>query len=106
MKWESRCPSFYPDQLIQDKWVLWSETVLNQAHDKMYSTPRGFQEFIHDPSSNTRTRAGELYTIGLLRGLLVSEREGVRGSIPYGWRLIQDDQHVHTRLGYLAYPVG
>jgi len=106
MQWISKPIAFYPDTLICEDWVDWSEQVLNQQHDSNYSTPRGFQDFIGSTNSNARTRAVELFRMGLLRGPLVNEQSGGRYVLPSGWDLVQHNQHVHTRLGYLAYCIG
>lgn len=103
MQWVSKSPSSYPDTLICENWVPWSETALNQQHDASYTVSKGFQNFVQAENADERTRAGELFNIGLLRGRLISERGG---SMPYGWKLVQENQNVHTRLGYLAYIVG
>jgi len=101
----------YPDQLISDTWVTWSEKLLSQQHDVKYTTQIGFQRNITDilgkttgNESNERTRALELFNSGMLRGVLVNA-QGTTG-VPYGWNLIQGDQNVHSRLGYSAYAIG
>jgi hypothetical protein len=96
----------YPDQLIRETFVDFSERVLSHKHDNALSIPTGFQKVLNSNSANDRSRALELFEIGLLRGLLVSSREGDRSSLPLGWSLIQSDQNVHTRLGYCSYAIG
>ncbi len=96
----------YPDQLIRETFVDFSERVLSHKHDDALSIPTGFQRVLNSNSANDRSRALELFEIGLLRGLLVSSREGDRSSLPLGWSLIQSDENVHTRLGYCSYAIG
>jgi hypothetical protein len=95
----------YPDTLVET-WVNYSDEVLDRQHSTKYSVPRGFQDALGAENSNNRTRALELFQVGLLRGLLVNSREGDRSSMPLGWSLIQADKNVHTRLGYCAYALG
>lgn len=102
----------YPDQLIQDTWTRWSEQVLSQPQDAAFRTARGFQDAISrvegSVGANERTRAGELFDSGFLRGALVNSRDSgaSRSSIPPGWDLTVSGQDVHSRLGCCAYAVG
>jgi hypothetical protein len=96
----------YPDQAISEVWVDWSENTLSHQHPKKYSRSIGFQLARESKNANDRTRAGEFYRIGLLRGLLVNAKGTSRGNTPFGWQLIQSDQNAHTRLGFFAYALG
>jgi hypothetical protein len=102
----------YPDQLIRDTWTRWSEQVLSQPQDAALRTARGFQDAISrvegSVGANERTRAGELFDSGFLRGALVNSRDSgaSRSSIPPGWELTVSGHDVHSRLGYCAYAVG
>lgn len=107
MDWISEVILYYPDQLLSEVWVKWSENALNSPHSADYSVSRGFQNYLGTTSAHDRTRAVEIYRIGLLRGVLINPFEGGnRNAIPKGWGLIQSNQHVHTRLGYLSYAIG
>lgn len=102
----------YLDQLLSETWVRWSESILCTSHPSRFSSARGFQSAIESiegsVGANERTRAGEFYLAGFLRGRLVNERGtgGRRGDIPSGWDLVQNDEHVHTHIGYLSYAIG
>ena len=98
-------PHSYIDQLLSDNWVRYSETALSRQHNVTHSVTTGFQDVILSTGSNDRTRAQELFTIGLLRGPLIKPQESPV-SIPLGWQFIQSNEHVHTNLGYVSYVVG
>lgn len=89
----------YPDLLIRDIWVDWSEQFLNRAHGSQHTVPTGIQS-VAGHTQDIRSRAVELWRSGVLRGPLVSRAE------PTGWYAIQNDQSVHTRFGYLCYAIG
>jgi len=103
---EFRIPYMYPDRLISEHFVRYSDEVLSSQHDPMYTTATGFQDVQGGRSSDIRTRALELYDLGLLRGRLVNPQSAGGGDIPHGWSLVQSDEHVHTCLGYMAYAIG
>jgi hypothetical protein len=96
----------YPDQLLSEQWAEWSDSVLNRIHGEHLSIGTGFQEAINATTAGPRTRAIELFDIGLLRGPLVSPQGVGRDVIPFGWGLVQEDNNVHTSLGFLSYAVG
>jgi len=62
----------YPDQAISDVWTEWSDTTLNKKHPAKFTTPTGFQLARGAINANDRTRAGEFFQLGLLRGILVN----------------------------------
>lgn len=101
MDFEETIPYFYPDQALRDFWAKWSDAVLWQKQ----SADDNFQEVLGSQNANDRTRVGELYSIGVLRGRMVTPQELGRKE-PLGWSLLIQGEHVHTTLGYLAYLLG
>jgi hypothetical protein len=101
MDFEETIPYFYADQALRDFWAKWSETALNRKQNPADS----FQRFLGSSNANDRTRAGELYDIGVLRGVLVTPQY-LGKTQPLGWTMLVADEPVHTRLGYLSYLIG
>jgi len=100
-------PYVYPDNLISGSFLNYSDGVLNKKHAAQFTTSTGFQDVIGERSSGThRTRASEIFSLGLLRGSVINPQAARADEIPYGWQLIQSDQNIHTRLGYCAYALG
>ncbi len=95
----------YPDQLLSEVWADWCESVLDPAKNNFRRRPN-FQDALGAQNSNDRTRAGESYSIGLLKGPLVRPQSAGGGAIPLGWELVQSGASAQSRLGYLAYAIG
>lgn len=102
----------YLDQLLSQTWVRLSENLLNRSHREQLTSSSGYQvalnEIFGSANADDRTRAKELYSLGMLAGPLVNPRDAAAGrnSVPLGWLRIQSDTEVHTRLGYCAYAIG
>jgi hypothetical protein len=94
---------FYPDELIGGMWVQWSEKFLFDISGEHLQS--GFQKLIGSEGAHERTRAGEAYRLGLLKGRLIRERTGGPG-LPLGWAALCAGEAVHSRLGYIAYVIG
>ena len=97
---------FYPDELLREVWVLWCEKILFNQNNKDYRTSKGFQNKLGATSSTARTRADEIYTVGLLKGELVNRRGGGSRNMPLGWAMTYQNGGVLSRFGYLAYIIG
>jgi hypothetical protein len=102
----------YLDQLFSQTWVRLSEKLLNRSHRQELTSASGYQDALEEifggANADDRTRAKELYNLGMLLGPLINPRDSgaVRSTIPLGWSRVQSDNEVHTRLGYCAYAVG
>ncbi|MGE0875417.1 MAG: hypothetical protein AB7O31_12180 [Burkholderiales bacterium] len=96
----------YADQLISETWVEWAEKYLSRKADRRFDTSRGFQEMHGAANANERTRALELWCVGLLKGPLVTPQSGDRTVAPLGWRLVIQGASPLTPLGYAAYGLG
>lgn len=96
----------YADQLISETWVEWVEKLLSKKAEKKFDTSRGFQERHGAANANERTRALELWSIGLLKGPLVTPQSGDRAFAPLGWKLVIQGTSPLTPLGYAAYGLG
>jgi len=64
----------YTDQFTKSQWVNWSEGALSQIPENKFHTKKGFQEAIHSEDSTDRTRAGEAYKLGFLKGPIIDSR--------------------------------
>ena len=95
----------YPDQLLKGKLVPWYDKCLRGPNSPEYDTQRGFQSCLGNFSSDVRTRALELYQLGLLKGPLIQPRDEGSG-IPEGWQLVQRGEDVLSPLGHLSYKIG
>ena len=98
-------PHSYIDQLISENWVEYSEKALSGMTPPEMLQGKSFQDVISSSSSNNRTRAKELFEIGVLRGLLIKPRSSSIGTA-LGWELVLGNSHVHTSLGYISYVIG
>src|SRR5690349_15042499 len=96
----------YPDQLISETWIDWVEHYLSEKPEHRFDTSTGFQERHGSANANERTRALELWSIGLLRGPLVTPQSGSRRVTPLGWKLVVQGSSPLTPLGYAAYGLG
>jgi hypothetical protein len=94
----------YLDQVLSKDWIEWCESALNPA-EKKYRYYPGFQDAIGAQGSSDRTRSGELYAIGLLKGPLVRP-QSYTGGAALGWKLVQSGAGAQSRLGYMGYAVG
>lgn len=105
-------PFVYLDQLLSQTWVRLSENLLNRSHRQELTSSLGYQvaleEIFGSANSDDRTRAKELYRLGMLVGPLINPRDSDtgRGGVPLGWLRVQSGLEVHTRLGYCAYAIG
>src|SRR4051794_6169832 len=92
-------PYGYPDQVIADTWVDWSVRFLSESPNKKFDVATGFQGLAGAGNSNVRTRGGEFFELGLLRGRLIHSKGSVGDGAPPGFKLLLSDENVHTRLG-------
>lgn len=92
---------------LAETWVDWTRDYLTQQPNTEFRGSDGFQKLLPPgpngrPSSDARSRALEMYNLGLLRGRLVpSQTNPSKGAI--GWRLLANGEHIHTPLGYLEW---
>lgn len=96
--------SFYPDELLRKHWVNWSERYLTADPSTLTLPPNDFQGLVGSEGSTVRSRATELYRLGLLRSRLVQSRAGGRAIAP-GWTDLNNDMEVHSQMGYVAYAI-
>jgi hypothetical protein len=96
----------YTDQFTKSQWVLWSENALSKLPEKKFQNKKGFQGIIKSTDSTNRTRAGEAYRLGFLRGPIIDGRFEAKHEIPLGWKGVIDGKFPHSRLGLYAYLIG
>lgn len=97
---------FYADELLREVWVPWCEKILFNQNTNEYRTARGFQNKLHATSSTARTRADEIYGLGMLKAELVNRGRGGGRDVPLGWAMSYKDGGVLSRFGYIAYIIG
>ncbi|KHT53261.1 hypothetical protein RJ44_19885 [Alteromonas macleodii] len=102
----SQSLAFTIDELIRNRWVSWSEDVLNTRPDSSFNSKRGFQEIVGVQNGTERSRATEIFRLGLIKGRLIGEKKGRTSSVPAGWKNICEDNSIHTHTGYIAYVIG
>ena len=97
----------YPDRLLMGKLVPWYDECLSKPNPPGFTTKRGFQSRINNFSSDVRTRALELYRLGIFKGPLIQPKAPGQGQdIPEGWNLVQRGEDVLTPLGRISYNIG
>lgn len=79
----------YTDQFTKSQWVDWSESTLSQIPEEKFHTKDGFQKAIHSTDSTDRTRAGEAYKLGFLKGPIIDSRFDATHYLPlHGKRIL------------------
>lgn len=96
----------YTDQFIKTQWVEWSEQPLAQKPNIKYRNKTGFQRVLDSSDSTIRTRAGEAYRLGLLKGPIIDGRFAKKHNLPLGWKEVINGQYPQSRLGMYAYLIG
>lgn len=91
----------YIDELIKNKWAVWSEHALAKIPDKKFHVPRGFQLIVGAQGADARSRELECFKLGLSYHRVVS-----RSGFPEGWKQVCNGISIHTPLGYFAYIIG
>tara|TARA_R110002074_G_scaffold298257_1_gene469825 strand:+ start:3894 stop:5570 length:1677 start_codon:yes stop_codon:yes gene_type:complete len=95
----------YIDELISHTWVDWVEGPLSSVPSLQHRGAKGFQQSIDVFTAGPRTRAGEIFKLGILSGRLIKAR--VKGApFPSGWKDVIEGRLPSTRLGDYSYIIG
>ena len=96
----------FVDQFVREDLVHWVENAFSTQPPIQHQHPQGFQTLLGAKNSTTRTRAGEAFRLGMIKGRLIGKQKGSKSKIPTGWQSVINGDSILTTLGNYSYLIG